>query len=191
MGCSPPDGLLHTRLKVEVANTTPTERDDETVEIAWSEVAALKGVTPDNIVVLNDDNEQIPSQVLFRGGTEPQALIFQTDADPMESKRFKLVTGQRENYPAEAFGRTVPERYDDYAWENNKVAYRLYGPALETSPEKLVTPGIDVWVKCTDKLVIDEWYARGNYPPQLRRRHGLLQGGRDARFGRIAALRRR
>ena len=42
-------------LKVEVANTTPTERDDETVEIAWSEVAALKGVTPDNIVVLNDD----------------------------------------------------------------------------------------------------------------------------------------
>ena len=84
-------------LKVEVANTTPTERDDETVEIAWSEVAALKGVTPDNIVVLNDDNEQIPSQVLFRGGTEPQALIFQTDADPMESKRFKLVTGQGEN----------------------------------------------------------------------------------------------
>ena len=79
-------------LKVEVANTTPTERDDETVEIAWSEVAALKGVTPDNIVVLNDDNEQIPSQVLFRGGTEPQALIFQTDADPMETKRFKIVT---------------------------------------------------------------------------------------------------
>ena len=77
-------------LKVEVANTTPTERDDETVEIAWSEVAALKGVTPDNIVVLNDDNEQIPSQVLFRGGTEPQALIFQTDADPMETKRFKI-----------------------------------------------------------------------------------------------------
>ena len=97
-------------LKVEVANTTPTERDDETVEIAWSEVAALKGVTPDNIVVLNDDNEQIPSQVLFRGGTEPQALIFQTDADPMESKRFKLVTGQRENYPAEAFCALVAER---------------------------------------------------------------------------------
>ena len=53
-------------LKVEVANTTPTERDDETVEIAWSEVAALKGVTPDNIVVLNDDNEQIPSQASAR-----------------------------------------------------------------------------------------------------------------------------
>ena len=150
-------------LKVDVANTTQLERDDETVEIAWSEVAALEGVTPENVVVLNDDGEQIPSQVLFRGTAEPQALIFQTDADPMETKRFKIFTGVRENYPAEAYGRTVPERYDDYAWENNKVAYRLYGPALETSPEKLITPGIDVWVKCTDKLVIDEWYARGKY----------------------------
>lgn len=150
-------------LKVDVANTTPIERDDETVEIAWSEVAALEGVTPENILVLNDDNEQIPSQVLFRGTSEPQALIFQTDADPMETKRFKLVTGTRENYPAEAFGRAVPERYDDYAWENNKVAYRLYGPALETSPEKLITPGIDVWVKSTGRLIIDERYATGDY----------------------------
>ncbi len=83
----------------------------------------------------------------------------------MESKRFQTRSqaSARELPRRRRSGRTVPERYDDYAWENNKVAYRLYGPALETSPEKLVTPGIDVWVKCTDKLVIDEWYARGNY----------------------------
>lgn len=150
-------------LKVEIANTTSIERDDETVEIAWSEVVGLKGVTPQNIVVLNDEGDQVPSQVLFRGETEPQALIFQVDVDPMSTERFSLITDVRENYPVEAFGRVVPERYDDYAWENNKVAYRLYGPALETSPEKLVTPGIDVWVKSTEKLVIDEWYAKGNY----------------------------
>ena len=150
-------------LKVEVTNPTQLDRDDETVEIAWSEVSALQGVTPENVVVLNDDKEQVPSQVLYRGEAEPQALIFQTDADALETKHFQIVTGTREAYPAEAFGRQVPERYDDYAWENNKVAYRLYGPALETSPEKLVTPGIDVWVKCTEKLVIDEWYAKGDY----------------------------
>lgn len=150
-------------LQVEVANPTQLDRDDETIEIAWSEISALEGVTPENVVVLNADKEQIPSQVLYRGEAEPQALIFQTDADALESKRFSIVTGTREEYPAEAYGRQVPERYDDYAWENNKVAYRLYGPALETSPEKLITPGIDVWVKCTDKLVIDEWYAKGDY----------------------------
>ena len=150
-------------LQVEVANPTQLDRDDETIEIAWSEISALEGVTPENVVVLNADKEQVPSQVLYRGEAEPQALIFQTDADALESKRFSIVTGTREEYPAEAYGRQVPERYDDYAWENNKVAYRLYGPALETSPEKLITPGIDVWVKCTDKLVIDEWYAKGDY----------------------------
>ena len=150
-------------LEVEVANHSQIDRDDETVEIAWSEISSLKGVTPDNVVVLNDDKEQVPSQVLYRGEAEPQALIFQTDADANETKHFRIATGTRQAYRTEAYGRQVPERYDDYAWENNKVAYRLYGPALETSPEKLITPGIDVWVKCTDKLVIDEWYAKGDY----------------------------
>ncbi|WP_418992296.1 DUF4861 family protein [Alistipes sp.] len=150
-------------IRVEVKNETPVERDDETVEIAWAEIASLKGLTPENVVVIDDDREQVPSQVIYNGEPQPQALIFQVDADPMSSKRFTVMTGQREEYPRKAFGRHVPERYDDYAWENDKVAYRLYGPALETSPEKLVTPGIDVWVKSTDKLVIDEWYAKGDY----------------------------
>ncbi len=150
-------------LKVEVTNTTPTERDDETVEIAWAEIAAVKGITPENVVVLDDEGKQVPSQVIYFGSEEPQSLIFQTDADANATERFTLRAGVREAYPAEAYGRQVPERYDDYAWENNKVAYRLYGPALETSPEKLVTAGIDVWVKCTDKLVINDWYAKGDY----------------------------
>ncbi len=156
-------GACSQGLKVEVSNPTAIDRDNETVEIAWDQLAALKGVTPENVIVCNDEGEQVPSQVLFRGKAEPQALIFQADVDGMESEHFTIGTGIRAAYPAEAFGRQVPERYDDYAWENNKVAYRLYGPALETSPEKLITPGIDVWVKCTDKLVIDEWYAKGDY----------------------------
>lgn len=156
-------GACSQGLKVEVSNPTAIDRDDETVEIAWDQLAALKGVTPENVIVCNDEGEQVPSQVLFRGKAEPQVLIFQADVDGMGTEHFTIGTGIRAAYPAEAFGRQVPERYDDYAWENNKVAYRLYGPALETSPEKLITPGIDVWVKCTDKLVIDEWYAKGDY----------------------------
>ena len=151
-------------LTVEVTNPTDIDREAETVAIDWNEVCTLPGVTPQNVIVCNDEGEQIPSQVLYGGGSEPQALIFQAEVDARESERFTIGTGDRADYPAQAFGRQVPERYDDYAWENNKVAYRLYGPALETAPgEMLVTPGIDVWVKCTDKLVIDEWYARGHY----------------------------
>jgi len=52
--------------------------------------------------------------------------------------------------------RQVPERADDFVWENDKVCYRAYGPALE---KETISPGFDVWVKSTDKLVADSWYA--------------------------------
>ena len=150
-------------VKVEVRNPTDTDRTHETIEIAWSEIASAEGVTADNVVVFDAAGTEIPSQVIYAGEEEPQALLFQTGAAAGETLRFTIRAGKRSTYPAKAFGRYVPERYDDYAWENNLVAYRLYGPALETSPEQLITPGIDVWVKCSEKLVIDDWYATGDY----------------------------
>lgn len=57
------------------------------------------------------------------------------------------------------FARFVPERSDDFAWENEYVAYRLYGQSLETAkPGALVSPGFDVWVKDTVGLVMDLRY---------------------------------
>ena len=150
-------------IRVEVENPTDIARHSETIEIAWAELAPTEGLTADNVVVRDPAGHEIPSQVIYAGGEEPRSLIFQTDAEPGAELLFTIAPGRRSAYPAKAFGRHVPERYDDYAWENNLVAYRLYGPALETSPEKLITPGIDVWVKCSEKLVIDEWYAKGDY----------------------------
>lgn len=62
---------------------------------------------------------------------------------------------------ARVFGRHVPERKDDFAWENDRVAFRIYGPALEADNE--ISSGIDVWSKSTDRLILDSWYARGDY----------------------------
>lgn len=151
-------------LKIEVTNPTPIERDDETVEIAWSQIARIEGVTPRNVVVTDDEGDQIPSQVIFYGTQKPQSLIFQVDADAMQTRSFSIDKGDRRPYKAKAYGRYVPERLDDYAWENDKVAFRAYGPALETAPgEMLATPGFDTWVKSTDELVLDMRYKRGNY----------------------------
>ncbi len=151
-------------VEVTVTNPTADARENETVEVAWSVIAEqLADVTAENVVVKCAAGEEIPSQVIYDGQSEPQALIFQADVEGNKAATYTVQTGTRAAYPAKAFGRIVPERYDDYAWENNLIAYRLYGPALETSPEKLITPGIDVWVKCTEKLVIDEWYAKGDY----------------------------
>ncbi len=63
--------------------------------------------------------------------------------------------------PARAFGRHVPERKDDFAWENDRVAFRVYGPALAAAGE--VSSGVDVWGKRVRGPVIDAWYRRDDY----------------------------
>lgn len=53
------------------------------------------------------------------------------------------------------FARFVPERKDDFAWENDLVAFRTYGPALRAEPEN---SGIDCWFKSVPYPIIDKWY---------------------------------
>jgi unsaturated rhamnogalacturonyl hydrolase len=56
-----------------------------------------------------------------------------------------------------AFCRLVPERMDDFAWENDRVAFRVYGPKLWQDPAKRCGSGIDVWVKKVRYPIIDKW----------------------------------
>ncbi len=71
------------------------------------------------------------------------------------------VRGQEDKSAPLVFGRHVPERKDDFAWENDRVAFRMYGPALEADGE--ISSGIDVWSKSTSDLVIDKWYKGEDY----------------------------
>jgi hypothetical protein len=68
---------------------------------------------------------------------------------------------------ARACARHVPQSLDDVAWENDRIAFRLFGPAALARPQQTGS-GIDVWVKSTRAMVIDRWYASGDY----RRDHG-------------------
>ncbi|MBQ0086499.1 MAG: DUF4861 family protein [Bacteroidales bacterium] len=52
--------------------------------------------------------------------------------------------------------RPVPERADDFVFENNLICGRIYGQGLEG---ETISPGIDIWVKLPGKLVADEWYS--------------------------------
>ena len=101
------------------------------------------------------------------GDESPDELVFQTDFAPRETKAFKLVSGKRA-LPAPAdfkvYGRFVRERHDDFAWENDRVAHRIYGPGLETyAKDSLTSSGIDVWVKRVPKLIVNEWYMTDDY----------------------------
>ena len=69
--------------------------------------------------------------------------------------------------------RPVPERADDFVFENNLIAGRFYGKALEGNP---TSPGVDIWVKLPGKLVADEWYAGAMQNPDYYHHD---HGGKD------------
>ena len=49
----------------------------------------------------------------------------------------------------------VPRRVDDLAWENEHVAFRVYGPDLRESTED---SGVDVWTKRVAQPIVFKWY---------------------------------
>ena len=55
-----------------------------------------------------------------------------------------------------AYGRFVPEREDDFTWENDKIAFRIYGP---NSSGVGPVSGVDPWFKKVDYSIVDKWYA--------------------------------
>ncbi|MBR4853307.1 MAG: DUF4861 family protein [Alistipes sp.] len=151
-------GILGDGLYLKVSNQLDFAREGEVVEVEWNRIGRAL-ISPEKVIVLSTDGQQIPSQVLFDEDGNPTKLLFTADVEAGSSAIYNIRRGEREPYPTQAFGRYVPERLDDYAWENNLTAYRIYGPRLE-SPQ---TQGVDVWVKSTSKMIIDEWFARNDY----------------------------
>ena len=68
-----------------------------------------------------------------------------------------LTACQKEAVQPKVYGRFVPERKDDFAWENEYAAFRMYGPALK--PEN-PSNGVDLWLKASPELVVDSFYYR-------------------------------
>lgn len=68
-----------------------------------------------------------------------------------------LASACAEEASPRTFGRFVPERSDDFAWENDKIAFRAYGPALRDGKEN---GGVDCWLKRVDYPIIDKWYKK-------------------------------
>lgn len=141
-------------MAVTVSNPAATLRLDESV--------VLRGSGVNKVVMDALTSRILPSQVVDDG------LLFQADLAPRETRKYLLIPRALLSavppVVARAHARFVPERLDDFAWENDKVAHRTYGPALVTDPkEHLVSSGIDVWSKSVRKLVQDRWYRSADY----------------------------
>ena len=53
--------------------------------------------------------------------------------------------------------RYMPEANGNILWENDRVAFRVYGPPVKDR----VSSGIDVWTKSVSYPIIDKWYRQG------------------------------
>ena len=152
-----------TKATVSIHNASSLERKESVTEVSWkSIVASYPGIDTANFVVINAaTKQQVPFQLEHKGEKEIQNLLIQVSLKPKSTSSFIVQKGKPAVFPAKTFARYVPERKDDFAWENDIIAFRAYGKALEGTNENAY--GLDVWVKRTDKLVLNERYKRGEY----------------------------
>lgn len=142
----------------------------ETIEVGIGDIPGLaKPADLEKVqVTLASTGAAIPSQgVDTNGDYDDDTLVFQADLPAKATVRFRLTLGEVKSHGREDFrvyGRFVRERFDDFAWENDKVAFRMYGQALETwEREPLTSSSVDAWVKKTPKLTVNDWYLVDDY----------------------------
>lgn len=103
-------------------------------------------------------------KILLDGKGRPQSyqissdgkLLILTDIPANGEVSYKIGKGEMPQ-DTMAKGRIYPERLDDIAWENDRIAFRTYGPALQRTGGRAY--GYDVLTKRTDRMVLDKWYA--------------------------------
>lgn len=136
---------------------------NELVRISWVEVLkAYPNIDTANFEVINKATAgQIPFQLEKLGTDEVKFLLLQVAIKAKAKLQLQFTKGKPERISPKTYGRYVPERKDDFTWENDKIAFRMYGKALENTNEN--AHGMDVWVKRTSAMVINKRYKVENY----------------------------
>ena len=165
-------------VRVRVRNALDAVRAGETVEI---QATALAGRwKAEDLARLAVTDARTGRQLLAQAVDEDadgsfDRLVFQAGFAPGEVLEFLLSRAEPRKPVLEeyrVYGRFVRERHDDFAWENDRVAFRLYGEALESfEREPLTSSAVDAWSKRTRRLVLNDWYLVDDY----HRDHG--EGG--------------
>lgn len=150
-------GAGKSLMEVKVQNPSDFDRENEIVEADLNDqILSVLGSGQSEIIVVDQHNKQIPYQLITNGEDTPSSIIFPVGIKASQTTSYNILSGKPENFSPMVYGRLVPERKDDFTWENNRIAYRIYGPALQETGE--ISGGLDIWVKSTDQMIIDKWY---------------------------------
>jgi hypothetical protein len=145
---------------VSVTNNLSIARQNETIALDWKELVRVDPALKPDLLLIRDvasGNPLVSQAIDADGDGTPEKVIFQVDfaaGERIKSIKIEPSKTAQTNVKIKTFGRFVPERMDDFAWENDRVAFRTYGKTLE---KELVSSGIDVWAKRVDYPIIDQW----------------------------------
>jgi unsaturated rhamnogalacturonyl hydrolase len=176
---------------VKVTNPAAFRRDCETVELdtiskieikdandhpagsyaLWrNAIGNIEPTSGGHLAVMDGISSRILDSQLYPYladvGDGNSRLLFQVDLAPHETRTFYILdTRALAAVPppiVKTMARYVPERYDDFAWESDRIAHRIYGQAL-IKAEGTISSGADMWIKKDRGLIVDTMYATKRY----------------------------
>ena len=136
-------GLKASGKTIVIKNNTALQRH---------EVVEVENLEADSQMVLFDAfGVEQPYQWTHDG----KLLLF-ASIRPHGTATYTLKPGKPSAMKPFVFAKHYPERLDDIMIENDRTAYRFYGPALQRMGQQGY--GIDVWLKSSPDMVIDSIY---------------------------------
>jgi hypothetical protein len=161
-------------INVEVKNNLDFNRK-EIVSIPSAKLSGLLKKTSEKNVRIKAQgaNEYLRTQWIdYNNDGVGDELLFEVDIKANSVANYTIVsdTIKVTESKVTTYSRFVPERIDDYAWENNKVAFRAYGPVAQQLVEEhkeggTLSSGIDLWLKKVEYSIIDSWYQKNVASP--------------------------
>lgn len=146
-----PSCVSAAEVTIVVHNDDAFQRQ-ELVEISVDSVRRELRLRADEpFVVRNRAGQQVAYQVTYDG-----KLLIDAAVKPCGRTSFTIAPGRPEVFRSWVEGKKYPLRKDDIGWENDRGAYRVYGPALQQTGEK--SYGIDVWTKNSKELDMSNRY---------------------------------
>lgn len=155
-----------------VKNNLEIDRKSETIRVTVDQINSLAeryGAENLHIRELNGQEALLIQLIDANSDGQTDEIIFQTNIGAHEEKQFVIEEKKAEmtlspSGEGKAFSRFVPENNEDYAWENDRIAFRAYGAVTEAreSGGKVSggTSGVDAWLKRVEYPIIDKWYKK-------------------------------
>jgi len=134
---------------IEVTNDSQLDRTAEITSVVLADVRGAVG--EGDFVLRAADGTEVPYQITY-----DSLVVFPATVAAGSSVSYTIEPGTPAPVDTLCTGAFYARRKDDFTWENDRSAYRAYGPALQASGEKAY--GYDIWTKSVPEPVVAKRY---------------------------------